>query len=343
MLPKSIQPLALFAALLPAVSAQGGLFIVQCGPLTIQRGDPIVSPGKISSHVHAVVGGTAFDLEMSNEDARNSKSTTCNKMLDKSNYWQPQLYHQDRDGKFELIKLLGINAYYIDRTCDYEEGRQNCDNTPGAIAPPAGLRMVTGSPFRRTFDHSKFEDRAISHVCLDPGQDSVEILQRPCAEMRTQTYFPSCWNGRDLDSADHKSHMAFPAIGDYNGGVCPKSHPVATVSVFTEFFYNTRQVKDFNRWVYAEGDGIGYGLHGDYLQGWTDQDRLERAMATCTGPNGADDANCSLNVGPNGRPGEVTTQDPEQPAPAEEVGHNGKLDKLPGNNPVYFKSVKMRY
>lgn len=108
MLSKSIQPLALLAALLPAVSAQGGLFIVQCGPLTIQRGDPIVSPGKISSHVHAVVGGTAFDLEMSNEDARNSKSTTCNKMLDKSNYWQPQLYHQDRDGKFELIKLLGI-------------------------------------------------------------------------------------------------------------------------------------------------------------------------------------------------------------------------------------------
>lgn len=166
MLSKSIQPLALLAAFLPAVSAQGGLFIVQCGPLTIQRGDPIVSPGQISSHVHAVVGGTAFDLEMSNEDARNSKSTTCNKLLDKSNYWQPQLYHQDRDGKFELIKLLGIvrlslsfitalpniqnqNAYYIDRTCDYKEGRQNCDNTSGAIAPPAGLRMVTGSPLRR--------------------------------------------------------------------------------------------------------------------------------------------------------------------------------------------------
>lgn len=138
---------------------------------------------------------------------------------------------------------------------------------------------LLNNSLHRTFDRSKPEDRAISHVCLDPGQDSVEILQSPCAEMRTQTYFPSCWNGRDLDSADHKSHvsicpissvqlahtnlmqqMAFPAIGDYNGGVCPKSHPVAIVSVFTEFFYNTRQVKDFNRWVYAEGDTIGYGL-----------------------------------------------------------------------------------
>lgn len=54
--------------------------------------------------------------------------------------------------------------------------------------------------------------------------------------------------------------MAFPAIGDYNGGVCPESHPIAIVSVFTEFFYNTRQVTDFNRWVYSEGDGVGYAL-----------------------------------------------------------------------------------
>ncbi|KAJ6441360.1 pantothenate transporter liz1 [Purpureocillium lavendulum] len=318
MLSKSTQVLALLAGFTSVVQAQGGLFIVQCGPLTIQRGDPIIFPGTISPHVHAVVGGTAFKLEMTNEEARNSKSTTCNKMLDKSNYWQPQLYHQDRDGKFELIKLLGINAYYIDRTCNYEPGRQDCSGTKGAIAPPAGLRMVVGSPVRKTFDQSNPEHRAISH-----------------------TYFPSCWNGKDLDSPDHKSHMAFPAIGDYNGGVCPESHPVAIVSVFTEFFYNTRQVTDFNRWVYSEGDGIGYGLHGDYLQGWEDQDLLEKAMATCTGPKGADDPNCSLNVGPNGTPGEVSTQPPEAAAPEEDVGLNGKLDKLPGNNPVFFQSAKM--
>lgn len=54
--------------------------------------------------------------------------------------------------------------------------------------------------------------------------------------------------------------MAFPAIGDYNGGVCPESHPTAIVSVFFEFFYNTGHVTNFNRWVYASGDGVGYGL-----------------------------------------------------------------------------------
>ncbi len=34
--------------------------------------------------------------------------------------------------------------------------------------------------------------------------------------------FPECWNGVDLDSADHKSHMAY-AVNES----CPASHPVA--------------------------------------------------------------------------------------------------------------------
>jgi hypothetical protein len=25
--------------------------------------------------------------------------------------------------------------------------------------------------------------------------------------MRAETFFPSCWDGKNLDSADHKSHV----------------------------------------------------------------------------------------------------------------------------------------
>lgn len=56
--------------------------------------------------------------------------------------------------------------------------------------------------------------------------------------------------------------MAFPVIGDYNTGVCPESHPHAIISVFFEFFYATGAIQDFNRWVWAQGDTTGYGLHG---------------------------------------------------------------------------------
>lgn len=104
--------------------------------------------------------------------------------------------------------------------------------------------------------------------------------------------------------------------------------------MFFEFFYDINSIQNFNRLVWAQGDAKGYGLHGDFLNGWTDQDRLNRSMETCTGPKGVNDADCSLNVGPDG-PGRASEQELEVDPPNEEVGKNGPLDKLPGNNPVF--------
>lgn len=84
-----------------------GEFTIACSPLTIQRADPIVDPGMMSSHVHVVAGGTAFEQEMGIENGKNSKATTCDKDIDKSNYWIPQLYHQTPDGKFEMVESQG--------------------------------------------------------------------------------------------------------------------------------------------------------------------------------------------------------------------------------------------
>lgn len=91
------------------VSAFGDTFVVNCNPLTIQRSDPIVSPGVPSTHVHAVVGGNAFNRNMTHKyDAVNSKATTCDKKLDHSSYWVPQLYAiRPQDKKFEMVHFNG--------------------------------------------------------------------------------------------------------------------------------------------------------------------------------------------------------------------------------------------
>lgn len=44
--------------------------------------------------------------------------------------------------------------------------------------------------------------------------------------MRAQIVFPSCWDGVNLDSEDHKSHMSYPVGGAPDSGDCPSSHPV---------------------------------------------------------------------------------------------------------------------
>lgn len=79
----------LAAAILLALSSLGygqttDEFTVTCTPLTIQRSDPIIDPGEMSGHVHTVAGGTAFQQKMDANTAKNSKSTTCDREIDKS-------------------------------------------------------------------------------------------------------------------------------------------------------------------------------------------------------------------------------------------------------------------
>jgi hypothetical protein len=96
-------------------------FTVSCETLTIQRSDPIVDPGVASGHVHVVAGGTAFQRTMDADTAKNSKATTCDKDIDKSSYWVPQLYHQTSDGKFEIVENQGNVSWTLPRClCDDE-------------------------------------------------------------------------------------------------------------------------------------------------------------------------------------------------------------------------------
>ena len=81
--------------------------------------------------------------------------------------------------------------------------------------------------------------------------------------MRAQVYFPSCWDGVNLDSPDHKSHMSYP-IGAFNGGVCPSSHPKRLISLFYEYIIPTgdHPYHGAGSWSFANGDQNGLRFHG---------------------------------------------------------------------------------
>lgn len=85
--------------------------------------------------------------------------------------------------------------------------------------------------------------------------------------------------------------------------------------------------------MYATGDPTGYGLHGDFVNGWTDLDALGDIFRTCTGQEGLNNPGCSIMQGqktvltPQHKPLEVHSSE-------EDVGLNGPIPKLPGNNTV---------
>jgi len=306
----------------------GDTFTVNCVPLTIQRSDPIVQPGIPSGHVHSVIGGNAFRRTMGPMDANKADSTTCDKAIDHSNYWVPHLYHQRADKMWELVPWTGSAVYYQKRACNYAPGLRSCDKNFVPMAFPDGFRMIAGDTTRRTQNNSDFAQRAVAIMCIFDGgsKEYNGFPPRQCNTMRSEVYFPSCWDGKNLDSPDHRSHVAYPAIGDYNGGVCPQSHPVALFSIFYEFFFVTSSYKD-NKFAFANGDPTGYGYHGDFIMGWTDRNLLQTAHKDCITAS-----NCP-----------TLGNQPQESRPLifpaiyeEEVGLHGPIPALPGNNPIVW-------
>ena len=198
--------------------------------------------------------------------------------------------------------------------------------------------MTAGNPELRTYNQTEAQ-QAISHVCLNyAGGGPPEAPAFPtvnCPDgLRSQVYFPSCWDGVNLDSANHQSHVAYPLNG-YNGGQCPDSHPVPLISIFYEFIFGTGDFSDMwhgdsQPFVYSMGDNSGFGFHGDFVNGW-DVQLLQKAIDEFT----TDDAGDADNIYYNNyftEPAVSGTQCSLPPMVNEQV--NGVLAALPGCNPV---------
>lgn len=182
---------------------------------------------------------------------------------------------------YNRIPISFVNTYYLHRTGQ---------NTPlASIQPfPKGLRMFAGDQYRTSYNKTDPGSMAVSYVCLDyQGGSSGDLQQFPdhnCKDgLRTQLHFPSCWNGEDKDSPDHKSHMSYP-VGSAEGGDCPTTHPHKLMNLFYEFVYDVGSF-DFRagqtNWVFANGDTTGLAMHGDFINGW-DVNTLTNAVKQCT-------------------------------------------------------------
>lgn len=328
----STKVLGLAAALAAPAAA---FFRMPCpGRIVTERADPIISPGAISGHVHTISGGNGFKFDMTYADTQASDCSSCPIKQDLSNYWTPKLYFQHQNGTFQDVHQSGDGTGIYGGMTVYYLQRGGPDNDE-LKAFPEGFRMVAGNPYKRNHTDD-FASEAISFVCLDysGGSSTTDGLpDKKCPDgLRAQVFFPSCWDGKNLDSADHMSHMSYPVGGSYDSGRCPDTHPVHLVSIFFEVNYNTGDFDDLwygsgQPFVFAQGDPTGYGFHGDFINGW-DVDVLQEAIDTCTNDSGLL-SDCPVFDF-------FTTQESQQciVPPQIDEAVTGILDALPGCNPV---------
>ncbi len=232
-------------------SASAPMLRFQCSQLVVDRLDPLVNPGVIPSpHIHQIVGGNSFNASMdpANDMPAISTCTTCTFSEDFSNYWTAVLYFRARNGTFKRVPQMpseglkgngGITVYYIPS--------MNNKTTVTAFKP--GFRMLVGDASLK----NPGADRKVCHRCMPKSGDDSNIN---CGAPDNQTLptgtcvggirsiitFPTCWDGKNLDSPDHESHISYGIGSKANDvgptGECPASHPVVLPQVMYEVMWD---------------------------------------------------------------------------------------------------------
>jgi len=149
--------------------------------------------------------------------------------------------------------------------------------SPGSVRNfPVGLRMIAGSA-----SSTGAQPGVVSYSCDVGGASSAAFPSCPAGSLFIMSVeFPQCWDGVNLDSPNHKSHMAYGAGWPDKG--CPASHPVPLAQVTQNFRYRV-PAGGMSTWRLASdmySGRAGYSGHADWMNGW-EAPTFQRVVANC--------------------------------------------------------------
>ena len=228
--------------------------------------DPIVFPREPGfSHDHTFVGNVSTNAYSTVASLKRAKST-CYLYGDTAAYWAPTVYV---NGSPVFPRTAAI--YYR-------------RDTMARVRPfPPGLRMIAGNshayrPQPKSITHwncsvvkeSFYGPRQTQSATLAAGTSGIPHCG-PYADLQLVVNFPDCWNGKDLDSPDHKSHLAYHG----KNGVCPAGYPVPIPRVRVNVHYPTTGGPGV-----ALASGGQYSGHADFFNAWNAKE-LQRLIRVC--------------------------------------------------------------
>jgi hypothetical protein len=243
-----------------------GAFRTSCEFSHMNNDDPIVFPGQPGkAHLHAYFGNSGANASSTPDSLHNSGNSTCRGgIANRSAYWVPAVI--DKNGA--PIKPHSAQVYY---KTGYEGIRPN-----QVQVFPQGLRMIAGD----AKSTAAGQTRAFWSCETYNGHPNAVPDCQAGDKVVMMVQFPQCWNGKDLDSTDHKSHMSYPV-----NNACPSTHPIAIPEISFNIYYEVPAGTRSSQWrlssdMYDSKLPGGYSAHGDWFEGW-DRQVAETFVKNC--------------------------------------------------------------
>ncbi|MEV5840879.1 DUF1996 domain-containing protein [Streptomyces sp. NPDC051985] len=209
----------------PAEQSGGstGTFASSCGVNAnglFNSDNVIVAPGVSNGahHFHDYIGNQSNNAFASDQDLADA-DTTCVDQGDRSTYYWPVLRLQNGKQERDADKPGGGTEGNAGQIVTAKEVTLTFEGNPTSKVTemPRLLRIITGDAkafvngptnANASWSCTGFEDRQLKdkYPLCPSGSDVVRTFK-----------FQSCWDGRNIDSANHRTHVAFEAAD----GSCP--------------------------------------------------------------------------------------------------------------------------
>jgi hypothetical protein len=265
-----------------------GAFRFICRDSGTNNDDVIVFPGQPGkSHLHQYYchGADAFTTYASirtGAEPFNGKAIKC---VNCSGYWMPAML----DGTGKVVGPDAVEIYYkrrpaSDPKCSLTSGdpkaEGNCLPIPNGLKFIFGYDMLTG----------KSPTGGNRFYCMrgwtpDGGHPSITEAAIGCpvgAHIIADLMAPSCWDGKNLDSPNHRDHVGYPGYGTWGYLRCPLDHPYVIPRFEIKAMWPIRTGDDPSKWCLSSdamrpGLACGTTFHADYFEAW---DPTVKAMWT---------------------------------------------------------------
>lgn len=261
-----------------------------CAPGQILQDDPIVypnQPGK--SHWHQFYGNEDANASSTYATLRAHGRSTCSGpqfALNRSAYWMPAMF----DGQGNIVRPSYVTVYYK----RFPKGSAMCSYMVsiggGCVMQPNGLRWIIGrnmqnwnAPMLGSFHWTctKASGATLHKVTGDSGAYPLlgDVTSFCTAGWNISLAFDAadCWDGINLDTPDHQSHLAnarYVTQNGHNFDACPASHPYRIPVFRLTAAYSVLPGDTPSKWSLScdamapAGSPVGACAHLDLFDAW---------------------------------------------------------------------------